>query len=185
MLTRIGKYEIRSEIGKGGFGRVYLAHDPSVDRLVAIKILTSQADPAVLGQFRAEAKTTGNLRHKNIVTVYDFGEHEGVPFLVMELLEGRNLQEVLEEGEAMSLMVKLHVLSQTAEGLHHAHRMGVVHRDVKPANIMLLAGGAVKIMDFGIANLVNLSPADRTRSQELTGTTRYMAPEQFSGAPAD
>jgi len=185
VLTRIGKYEVQSEIGEGGFGRVYLAYDPSVDRRVAIKILNTQPCQEMLNQFRAEAKTTGNLSHKNIVTVYDFGEHQGIPFLVMELLEGENLDEAIRTRKQISLITKLQLLHQTAEGLHYAHEMGVIHRDVKPANIMLLPTGSVKIMDFGIANLVNWSITKQTSRNSITGTTRYMAPEQLAGAPAD
>ena len=185
MLTRIGKYEVLSEIGEGGFGRVYLAYDSSVDRQVAIKILNAQPAPEMLAQFRAEAKTTGNLRHKNIVTVHDFGEHRGVPFLVMELLEGENLEVAIQTRKEISLIDKVHLLHQTAEGLHYAHQKGVIHRDVKPANIMLLPTGSIKIMDFGIANIVNLSATKQSGRHSITGTTRYMAPEQFRGEPAD
>ena len=185
MVTRIGKYEVESEIGEGGFGRVYRAHDPSVDRHVAIKVLNAQPDPDMLVQFRAEAKTTGNLVHKNIVTVYDFGEHNGVPYLVMELLEGQNFEVAIRTAKAISLIDKLQWLQQAAEGLNYAHQRGVIHRDIKPANIMLLPTGSIKIMDFGIANLATLSNTRQMGRTSITGTPRYMAPEQLTGAPAD
>jgi len=185
MIERIGKYEIQAELGRGGFGRVYRAHDPGVNRLVAIKVLTSEGDPDLLGRFRAEAGTTGNLIHKNIVTVYDYGEHNGMPYLVMELLEGQNFYQIIHTGKPFSLLEKVGMMSQVAEGLHAAHLRGVVHRDVKPSNIMLLPDGNVKIMDFGIARVMGQSTTRRTRKGDLLGTILYMAPEQFRGLDAD
>jgi serine/threonine-protein kinase len=180
MIERIGKYEIQAELGRGGFGRVYRAHDPGVNRLVAIKVLTSEGDPDLLGRFRAEAGTTGNLIHKNIVTVYDYGEHNGMPYLVMELLEGQNFYQIIHTGKPFSLLEKVGMMSQVAEGLHAAHLRGVVHRDVKPSNIMLLPDGNVKIMDFGIARVMGQSTTRRTRKGDLLGTILYMAPEPTS-----
>src|ERR1700676_5337340 len=154
MLTRIGKYRIEREIGRGGFGQVYRAFDPSVGRTVAIKVLNPGADPSLLARFRNEAATAGNLQHRHVVTVYEFGEHDGLAYLVMEFLEGRDLQQVIQEGGYGSLVQKIRIMSQVASGLHSAHVHGVAHLDVKPANIMLLPDGTVKIMDFGIARLV-------------------------------
>ena len=182
---KIGKYEIRSELGRGGFGRVYLAFDPLMSRQVAVKVLTSDPDVDLLTQFQAEAKTTGKLRHKNIVTVYEFGEHAGIPFLAMELLEGQCLSDFIRDKTEMNLLGKLRVVTEAAEGLRYAHEQGVIHRDVKPGNIMLLPSGDVKIMDFGIARLVELGSTRRSRSGSLTGTALYMAPEQFRGESAD
>jgi eukaryotic-like serine/threonine-protein kinase len=185
MLEKIGKYEIRGELGRGGFGHVYLGFDPTVNRPVAIKVLVAAGDPSVLVRFRTEATTAGNLRHKNIVTIYEFGEHQGTFYLVMEYLEGRDLQRVMSEANSLTLVEKIRIMTQVAEGLHFAHQNGVVHRDVKPANIMLLADGTVKIMDFGIARLTRDNSARLTQSGYLIGTVSYMAPEQLNGEEAD
>jgi len=185
MSDRIGKYQIQAELGFGGFGRVYRAYDPSVGRLVAIKVLTYEGDADVLGRFRAEAATTGNLIHKNIVTLYDYGEHEGVPYLVMELLEGENFHQIIYKHRPFSLLEKVGMMAQAAEGLNLAHQHGVVHRDIKPSNIMLLPNGTVKIMDFGIARVTAQDTTRRTRKGDLLGTILYMSPEQFRGHDAD
>jgi serine/threonine-protein kinase len=185
LAKRIGKYEIQAELGCGSFGRVYRAYDPAVGRSVAIKELTSEGDPELLARFKSEAGLTGKLQHKNIVTVYDSGEQAGSPYIVMELLEGENLEEILSKKKQLSLLEKLRIMCQIADGLHYAHSCGVIHRDVKPANIMLLPTGVVKIMDFGIARLVSGGTARKTRRGELIGTTIYMSPEQFRSADAD
>src|SRR5579863_5467302 len=134
---QIGRYKVLEEIGRGGFGCVYRAFDASVGRQVAIKVLTA-AGKDVSARFRNEAQVAGNLRHENIVTVYEYGEHEGQPFLAMEYLEGEDLQHILASGRQLSLLEKCNIMSQVAEGLYCAHRNGVVHRDIKPANIMVL-----------------------------------------------
>jgi eukaryotic-like serine/threonine-protein kinase len=185
MEGRIGKYEIQAELGRGGFGRVYRAYDPSMGRPVAIKVVTSDGEPDLLTRFRAEAGVHGKLHHKNIVTIYEFGEQNGAPYIVMELLEGENLQSVLQTRRNLSLLEKMRIMCQTAEGLYYAHQSGVVHRDVKPANIMLLPSGLIKIMDFGIARLVDGATSRRTSNGDLIGTTLYMSPEQFRGSDAD
>ena len=185
MTKRIGKYEIQGEIGKGGFGHVYCALDPVVNRQVAIKVLISAEDPDVLGRFRAEAAAAGGLRHKNVVTIYDYGEQDGIPYLVMEYLQGETLQQFLQGGRRLSLLEKLDIMSQTAEGLHCAHQNGIIHRDVKPSNVMVLRDGTVKIMDFGIARALQSDTTRRTRTGFLIGTLSYMCPEQFQGGTAD
>jgi len=185
MFTRIGKYTIESEIGRGGFGQVYRAHDPSVGRPVAIKVLKPGADQSLLTRFRNEAVAAGNLQHKNIVTVYEFGEQDGQAYLVMEFLQGRDLQHVLQEEAALSLLQKVQIMSQVASGLHFAHIHGVVHRDVKPANIMILPDGTVKIMDFGIARLLYATGAAQTQTGFMIGSLLYMSPEQFGAGPID
>jgi serine/threonine protein kinase len=185
MLERIGKYEIQREIGRGGFGHVYLGFDPTVGRSVAIKVMTAEGDPSMLSRFRTEATAAGNLRHENIVTVYDFGEDRGMFFMVMEYLNGRDLQHVIVSQESRTLIEKVRIMTQVAEGLHCAHQGGVVHRDIKPANIMLLQDGKAKIMDFGIARLTHDNSARLTQSGFLIGTVSYMAPEQFRGVEAD
>src|SRR5215469_1399201 len=134
--SRIGRYEIQHKVGEGAYGRVYRGYDPTVNRLVAIKVLVA-TDKEFITRFKNEAMVAGNLRHKNIVTIYEFGEHEGQPFLAMEFLDGRNLQELMRSGPPLTILQKIDIMTQVAEGLECAHRNGVVHRDVKPANIMV------------------------------------------------
>jgi hypothetical protein len=183
MRSRVGKYTVERELGHGGFGTVYLAFDPDVKRPVAIKLIENVTSDR-LKYFLQEIPTTGRLAHKNIVTLYDSGADDGNPYLVMELLDGQNLREVIRSGRPLSLVDKVRIMTQVAEGLAYAHSKGIVHRDVKPENIMLLADGSVKIMDFGIA----LAP-DRTttltQTGGLIGTPRYLAPEQIEGYKAN
>src|SRR5690348_10291829 len=144
MARKIGRYEIYEKIGFGAFGEVYRAHDPEVNRPVAVKILSALSDADNLARFRREAAAAGNLHHPKIVTIYDSGENEGVPFIVMELVEGRDLQKVVATRK-LSLLEKVEIMYQVAEGLNYAHDNRVVHRDIKPANIMVLPDGSVKI----------------------------------------
>jgi serine/threonine protein kinase len=185
MIERIGEYEVRFELGKGGFGHVYLAFDPRVGRLVAIKVLKAEGDSSLISRFKTEATAAGNLRHKNIVTVYEYGEDKGMQYLVMEYLDGQDLHRVIEGKQPLTLLQKMEIMSQVAEGLHCAHQNKVVHRDVKPANIMVLSDGSVKIMDFGIARLMREGATRLTQSGFMVGTVSYMAPEQFSGSEVD
>ena len=185
-FKRFGKYEIQDELGRGGFGRVFRAFDPTVGRLVAIKILVSEAGTDLLSRFKNEATAAGKLRHENIVTIYEFGEEKGVPYIAMEYLEGEDLQQTIASRRALTLLEKVTIMGQTAAGLECAHRNGVVHRDVKPANIRLLPDGSVKIMDFGIARLIREDGAARlTRRGHVMGTLLYMAPEQVMGSDTD
>src|SRR5687767_15058597 len=183
-MANIGKYRIEEEIGRGGFGQVYRAFDPAMSRRVAIKILLSQKDPDLLARFKNEASAAGKLRHRNIVTVYDYGEHENKPYLVMEFLEGEDLQMIVSSNRTLSLLEKTSIITQVAEGLQHAHHNGIVHRDVKPANIMILKDGTAKIMDFGIARAL-IESARLTQHGSLLGTLSYMAPEVFQGTDVD
>jgi tetratricopeptide (TPR) repeat protein len=186
MISKIAKYTVEAELGRGGFGRVYRAYDPDVQRSVAIKVLTAEADPELLRRFQVEVGATGNLRHKNIVTLYECGAEAGVPYLVMELLEGETLESVIRNRKALPLLEKVRVMTQVAEGLSYAHSKGVIHRDVKPGNIMLLADGGVKIMDFGIARVTSRTSMQLTREGFIVGTIPYMSPEQFeAGGRAD
>ncbi|HTS31151.1 MAG TPA: protein kinase [Bryobacteraceae bacterium] len=189
-MESIGKYQITGELGSGGFGRVYKAFDPTVGRVVAIKVLNVQDDPALVMRFEAEAKTSANLQHKNIVIVHEFGEQiiderTKKQFLVMEYLSGKNLQEIINEGTPIPPLEKLVIMSEVAQGLQFAHEHGVVHRDVKPANIMRLSDGSVKIMDFGIARLMRGASTRLTQAGIMIGTPQYMAPEQFTTETAD
>ncbi len=176
----IGKYSVTAEIGNGGFGRVFCAIDPTVGRTVAIKVMNAPDDEEVVKRFRSEAKTVANLHHRNIVTVYEFGEQSGIPYLVMEYLGGATLETLIRQN-ALSLLEKLEIMTEVAEGLRYAHERGVTHRDVKPANIMRLADGSVKIMDFGLARIAAEGGARHTSPGFVMGSLRYMAPEQFTG----
>ncbi len=184
-IQRLGEYEIRFEIGRGGFGRVYLGFDPRVQRQVAIKVMSGDAEENMVHRFRTEAAAAGNLDHENIVTVYGYGEDQGSHYLVMEYLKGQDLQQVIKSKQALTLLQKVNIMSQVAEGLRCAHLNGVVHRDVKPANIMLLTDGKVKIMDFGIARVQRDEGARLTQHGFMVGTVSYMAPEQLTGSEAD
>jgi len=181
----IGRYRIEAELGRGGMGTVYRAHDPVLDRVVAVKVLASDllAEPGMRERFLREARSAARLQHPNVVTVYEFGEVDGVPFIAMEFLEGDDLAAAVGRGRLPDLDSRLAVMVQLCDGLAYAHRHGVVHRDVKPSNVYLLPDGTVKIVDFGIARLEGGTMA--TRTGELLGTPGYMAPEQFSGAVVD
>jgi serine/threonine protein kinase len=187
MISQIGKYPVQAKIGEGGMGVVYLAYDPDVGRPVAIKVLPAHSDPVLLKRFRDEVATTGNLTHKNIVVVYGSGtEYEsggdvGSPYLVMEWLLGQTLQEAIKNGQ-LQLLDKVRIMAQVAEGLQYAHSKNVIHRDVTPGNIMLIADGNVnvKIMDFGIARLTTRNTMI-TQVGYIVGSPFYMAPEQFVG----
>jgi tetratricopeptide (TPR) repeat protein len=183
-LARIGKYEIVSRIGQGAMGEVYKAHDPVLNRFVAIKTMAGvlTADDQLVERFRREAQSAARLNHVNIVTVYDFGEEQGHFYMAMELLEGVDLKEVIGTGGLNDLWDKLDVMEQIADGLAFAHAQGVVHRDLKPANIRLLPSGRVKIMDFGLARL---NTSEMTRTGMVMGTPNYMSPEQVRGERAD
>ncbi|HUG78496.1 MAG TPA: serine/threonine-protein kinase [Burkholderiales bacterium] len=184
--AQIGRYKILGELGRGAMGIVYRARDPALDRVVALKtiILSDEADGRAEyhKRFFLEAKAAGKLTHPNIVTTYDFGEHDGLAYLAMELLEGTDLRERLQQG-AMSPIEALEIAQQVAEGLGFAHERGIVHRDIKPGNIMLLDRGQAKIMDFGLARM---RAADhKTSTGMVLGTPKYMSPEQVAGQPVD
>ena len=183
-MRTIGKYLVERVLGRGSTGTVYLARDPGLDRRVAVKTLTlGPADaPELRMRFLREAEAAGGLRHPNIVTVYDVGEDGGQPYIAMEYVEGVDLEHVIQSREPYSIEWTLDVLRQVCEGLACAHRNGIVHRDVKPANIRVAPGGEVKIMDFGLARLAS---STATKSGRMLGTVQYMAPEQMQGAPVD
>lgn len=178
----IGKYEILSVLGRGGMGVVYKARDPHIDRTVAIKtILTSQdgeQDEDLLSRLRLEARSAGRLHHPNIVTIFDFGEQDELAYIVMEFVEGINLARVIEEKRPLELGTKVDIILQIASGLGFAHDQGVIHRDMKPANICVTATGTAKILDFGLARL---DDTKLTKTGFVSGTIAYMSPERFSG----
>jgi serine/threonine protein kinase len=182
MDNRFGKYEILRRIGVGGMGMVYLAKDNVLGRQVALKILEArlQEDPNTVKRFLHEAKVSASLTHPNIVVIYDFGVQDGASFIAMEYLPGENLRTFLDRKPPFPFVQKLDVALQVAKALEHAHRNGVVHRDVKPNNIQLLPSGDVKLMDFGIAKVES---ADLTKTGVTMGTPGYSSPEQIRGHP--
>ena len=183
--TRIDKYEIVARLGSGGMGSVYLAHDPGLGRGVAIKLLRGPVfdeDDELLARFLREARATANLRHQNIVTVYDVGQHEQQPFIAMEYVAGDSMATLVRERRPIPLVTRIDYLEQVCAGLHFAHRAGIVHRDVKPANLMVDTQGVVRILDFGIARL---DGSGMTRDGALMGTLNYMSPEQMMGRALD
>ena len=183
-MKRVGRYEITELIGQGGMGTVYKAFDPLLARVVAIKVIAAQfhAQPELRDRFFREARAAAQLAHRNIITIYDLGEEEGLPFLAMQFLEGRDLEQRMRSPEGMTLARKLEIALAMAEGLAHAHGSGVIHRDIKPANVFITDDGQVKILDFGLARLIT---SELTRSNVMVGTVNYMAPEQLRGEKTD
>ncbi|HET9985765.1 MAG TPA: serine/threonine-protein kinase, partial [Longimicrobiales bacterium] len=183
MTSFFGKYQVVEIVGEGGFGKVFKGYDPTLKRYVAIKTCTLRhAD--IRARFTREAEIAANLRHPNIVTVYDFGEHEGEPYLVQEFLSGEDLDRIIKRADPVDVQTKVRYLSQLAEGLAFAHRYGVVHRDVKPGNVRIQTDGQVRIMDFGIAKLLE-ADQQLTQTGLSVGTTGYLAPEQLKGQDID
>jgi serine/threonine protein kinase len=182
--AKIGKYEVLDVIGRGGMGIVYRAVDPYIGRQVAIKTIISgfAGDPDLLKRFYREGQSTGGLQHPNIVTVYDLGEQDGNPYLVMEYLEGDTLDSLIASRRALSLLDKLRIIVDVCRGLNYAHERGVTHRDIKPSNIMVLKNGSLKIVDFGIAQI---GDGRLTRTGAIVGSIFYMAPEQVNGQKGD
>ena len=183
-VNKIGKYEVVDVLGKGGMGVVYKATDPRIGRLVAIKMMTGgfAENPDLLKRFYREAQSTGMLQHPNIVIVYDLGDQEGNPYLVMEYLQGEPLDKIIATRRELSMVQKLDYIIQGLNGLNYAHQKGIVHRDIKPANLMVLTDGAVKIVDFGIARIGDQS---LTRTGQVVGTITYMSPEQINAQVVD
>ena len=182
--SKIGKYDILREIGRGGMGKVYGAVDPTIGRMVAIKQVTAVVsdDPELLKRFYREAQSTGKLQHPNIVTLHDLGEQDGIPYLVMEYLEGDSLERIIHEHRPYTVAEKLHIIIQVCEGLAYAHERQIIHRDIKPGNIVVLNDGAVKIVDFGIAQF---GTERFTRTGQVVGSLYYMSPEQLQDADID
>jgi len=184
---KIGKYEITGILGRGGMGVVYRAEDRRIGRLVAIKTLTEgfsgQSD--MLERFYREAQA-GILQHPNIVIVYDLGDEEGVPFIVMEYVEGQPLDKLIASGRQLPLIEKLSIIEQVCAALGYAHQRGVVHRDIKPANVIVQPDGQAKIVDFGIARVQSSGgESGLTRTGNVIGTIHYIAPERLKGQPFD
>jgi serine/threonine protein kinase len=189
---KIGRYEIIEEKGRGAMGTVYVARDPAMDRIVALKTihsiaLTGPHADEFRERFYREARSAGGLAHPGIVTVFDVGEQEGVPYLVMEFIEGRTLADATKNGQRFTFERVCEIGQQIAEALGYAHKNGVIHRDIKPANILLTSKEKYgierpKITDFGVAKL---GAAQLTTTGQMLGTPAFMPPEQFTGAPID
>jgi hypothetical protein len=181
---QVGRYDVTSALGSGAMGVVYRGHDPLLDRHVALKVMASSlaSEPAVKARFEREAQAAARLAHANVVTVHDFGYHEGSPFVVMELLRGQDLRAALQRGTELTLERRLAIVLQVLAGLAHAHGAGVVHRDVKPANVFLTESGGVKVLDFGMARVTWAGSAG---SDSVVGTFDYMSPEQVEGRRVD
>ena len=186
--TKLGAYEVTKLIGQGGMGLVYEARHEALDRLAAVKVMLAiEQDPAGAARFRREGQAIAHLRHANILTVYDFGDFEGVPYMIVEHVAGGSLFGRLKAGRLPRAKV-IELLRSMAAGLDHAHAMGVVHRDIKPANVLMGPGDSPILADFGLAKMQH--SASMTASGVTTGTPAYMAPEQIEdgaevGPPAD
>jgi len=184
-LDRIGKYRIVDRIGQGAMGEVFKAHDPHLNRYVAIKTIspTLAGDPEFRQRFQREAQSAAQLNHPNIVTIYDFGNDEaGLTYMAMELVEGTDLREAIKRRTLGSLLRRLDLMVQMCDGVGFAHARGVVHRDLKPANIHIQPSGQVKILDFGLARVAS---SEMTKTGTMMGTPHYMSPEQVRGQKAD
>lgn len=182
----LGKYEIQSVLGEGAMGIVYKGYDPAIDRVVAIKVMhrhlfRGQDSSDFALRFQQEARAAARCWHPNIVAIFDFGTEKGVPYLVMELVEGRELKDLLELRQ-FTIRESIDLVAPVLSALYHAHSRGVVHRDIKPANIIVLDDGGVKVADFGVAHL---DTSDLTRSGYVIGTLGYMSPEGERGMDVD
>lgn len=187
MISQLGRYEVLDEIGQGAMGVVYKARDPLIDRVVAIKTINlsmaMDEKEEYEGRFYQEAKAAGRLNHPNIVTIYDVGKSGNVAYIAMEFLEGRELRDIMNDGALLPVDQVLHTVAQVAQGLAYAHEHDIVHRDVKPSNIMVIRDGHVKITDFGIARMASSSV--RTQTGMVLGSPKYMSPEQVMGKAID
>ena len=180
---KIHRYEVVDRLGRGGMGELYLARDPLLDRLVAIKVLRTGFEGSDLRErFAREARSAARLAHINIVTIFDVGEHDGQPYIAMEYVRGETLFQQIQRKVPLPLSTKLQYIDELCAGLGHAHKAGIVHRDIKPANLIISADGALKILDFGIARLAD---SNMTQEGSVMGTLNYMSPEQLTGQPID
>jgi len=188
-LLKAGRYEIAGELGRGAMGVVYRAVDPVIGRSVAVKAIKLSAEgtgltrPELLARFQTEARAAGLLTHPNIVVVFDAGEEDGLYYITMELVEGKSLQALLDDGHAFPLPRVLRIMDQACSALQFAHERNVVHRDIKPANLMLTADDTVKVTDFGTAKILQFGTVQQTA--HVMGTPSYMSPEQVKGRAVD
>ena len=178
------RYEIIKSIGEGGMANVYLANDNILDRKVAIKVLRGDLEnnEKFIRRFQREAKSVSDLSHPNIVEVYDVGEEEGQHYIVMEYIDGRTLKQLIQKRGALTVAEVVDIMTQLTDGLSAAHEAYIIHRDIKPQNIMILDNGMIKITDFGIAMTLNATQLTQTNS--VMGSVHYLPPEQASGQTA-
>ncbi len=183
-ITLGGRFQLTTRIAIGGMGEVWKAKDLVLGRIVAIKVLKEEytGDPGFLQRFRAEARHTALLNHEGIANVFDYGEEEGSAYLVMELVPGQPLSSIIEHEQVLSPDRTLSLIAQTARALSVAHAQGLVHRDIKPGNLLIMPDGRVKVTDFGIARLADQVPL--TQTGQVMGTAQYLAPEQATGQTA-
>src|ERR1700740_2406783 len=188
-ITKAGRYEISGELGRGAMGVVYKAIDPVIGRPVAEKTTrlseegTGLKRTELLARFQTEARAAGLLTHPNIVVVFDAGEEDGLYYITMELVEGKSVQALLDDGQEFPLPRMLRIMEQTCGALQFAHERNVVHRDIKPANLMLTPDDTVKVTDFGTAKILQFGTVQQTA--HVVGTPSYMSPEQIKGKVAD
>lgn len=187
MISTLGRYEVFAELGQGAMGTVYKARDPLLDRVVAIKTVNLSLPKDEVAEYEArfyqEAKAAGQLSHRNIVTIYDIGKSDRLAYMAMEILDGQELRSMLGSRDPIPVEKALDIAAQVADGLQYAHEHQVIHRDIKPGNIMVLSDGAVKITDFGIARMRNNEV--KTMTGMILGSPKYMSPEQVAGKRAD
>ncbi|MBV9654288.1 MAG: serine/threonine protein kinase, partial [Acetobacteraceae bacterium] len=185
-VDKLGKYDVQGVIGRGAVGIVYAAFDPMLARPVAIKAipidLSDEHGRDKHARFRREAQAAARMHHPHIVAVYDYGEADGLAYIVMERLEGGSLRELIGRPDRLGPSEVRRIMRDLLDGLHHSHEQGVVHRDIKPANVVFDREGHLKITDFGVARLDN---ADLTKEGSALGTPAYMSPEQVKGEAAD
>ncbi len=185
-IVSYGRYVIQSEIGRGSMGVVYKARDPEIDRPIALKVLRHDrvGDEDMVRRFFREAKAAGRLSHPNIVVIYDVGQDHGTVFIAMELVQGEGLEKIMKTGP-VDPGKALELCRQVALALDYAHKQGIVHRDVKPSNIIITPGDQVKITDFGIARIQDTPSSEQTQIGSILGTPAYMSPEQVRGERVD
>ncbi|HET9360476.1 MAG TPA: serine/threonine-protein kinase, partial [Vicinamibacterales bacterium] len=180
--SQLGRYEIQRRLGRGGMGAVYVAHDPVLGRMVAIKVFSGDLDvPDARERFSREARAAAALNHPNIVTVFDFGSYDSQPYIVMEYVPGETVAGLIRRKVPVTMADKLRWMEELAAGAGYAHQMQLVHRDIKPANLMIDRNGRLKILDFGIARILGAA----SNTSVMIGTPGYMAPEQITGDPVD
>jgi serine/threonine-protein kinase len=184
------RYEILEQIGRGGMAKVYKAKDRRLNRIVAIKVLKEglSQDEKISQKFEQEALSAASLNHSGIVSVYDTGEFESIPYIVMELIQGQTLKEIMKRDGKIDILSSVKIAEKIAGALQYSHERGIIHQDIKPANIMILPSGEIKVMDFGIARAINNptdNPAIDDQTNSVVGTAQYLSPEQAKGEMTD